>query len=126
MSPGTSIPRSPWDASPAWRKYAGVPVDANVAAIFCPTRPDFPIPVTAIRPRQATICSPIATNSAPRFAICDRMESASISRTFRAASRITPLHLSRSARRAGRTPATPIRIRMGVFAGIGSLRKESP
>ena len=34
-------------------KKAGVPVLASVAAIFPPTWPDLPMPVTTTRPRQA-------------------------------------------------------------------------
>ncbi|MNG25893.1 hypothetical protein D3C84_1108080 [compost metagenome] len=36
-SPAEIIPRSPWLASPGWRKKAGVPVLARVAAILLPT-----------------------------------------------------------------------------------------
>ena len=45
-----SMPRSPWLASAGWTKNDGVPVEARVAAIFCPIWPDFPIPVTITRP----------------------------------------------------------------------------
>ena len=43
-SPGCRMPRSPWTASAAWRKIAGVPVLQSVAAIFWPMRPDLPTP----------------------------------------------------------------------------------
>ena len=44
------MPRSPWLASAGWTKLAGVPVDANVAAILRATWPLLPIPVTMTRP----------------------------------------------------------------------------
>jgi len=56
-SSDVTIPRSPWDASAGWRKKAGVPVDARVAAIFFPTNPDFPIPVTTTLPLELKINS---------------------------------------------------------------------
>ena len=40
------MPRSPWLASAAWTKKAGVPVEAKVAAILRPIWPDLPSPVT--------------------------------------------------------------------------------
>ena len=36
-SPGVTMPRSPWLASPGCTKNAGVPVEARVAAILRPT-----------------------------------------------------------------------------------------
>ena len=44
------MPRSPWLASPECIKKAGEPVLAKVAAILFPMWPDFPIPVTTMRP----------------------------------------------------------------------------
>ena len=44
------MPRSPWLASAAWTKNAGVPVEAKVAAILRPIWPDLPSPVTISRP----------------------------------------------------------------------------
>jgi hypothetical protein len=44
------MPRSPWLASAAWTKKAGVPVEAKVAAILRPIWPDLPSPVTISRP----------------------------------------------------------------------------
>ena len=55
------MPRSPWLASPGWTKNAGVPVDANVAAILRPIWPDLPIPVTMIRPRAPRISATAAS-----------------------------------------------------------------
>src|SRR3972149_1610007 len=46
------MPTSPCTPSAGCRKYAGVPVEASVAAILRPTRPDLPMPVTITRPRQ--------------------------------------------------------------------------
>src|SRR5580700_5465853 len=60
------MPRSPWLASAACTKNAGVPVDASVAAIFLPTWPDLPMPVTMTRPRALRIVSTAATKGAPR------------------------------------------------------------
>ena len=44
------IPKSPCNPSAEFIKTAYVPVDANVAAIFFPINPDFPIPVTTTFP----------------------------------------------------------------------------
>ncbi len=51
-SPGTIMPRSPWEASAGWTNRAGVPVEARVAAILRATWPDLPMPETTMRPRQ--------------------------------------------------------------------------
>ncbi len=51
------MPRSPWLASPGWTKKAGLPVLARVAAILPPMWPDLPMPVTTMRPSQASINS---------------------------------------------------------------------
>ena len=48
-----SMPRSPWLASAGWTNIAGWPVEASVAAIFRPTWPDLPMPVTMTRPAAA-------------------------------------------------------------------------
>ena len=48
---GVIMPRSPWLASAAWTKNAGVPVEASVAAILRAMWPDLPMPVTIKRPR---------------------------------------------------------------------------
>ena len=47
------MPRSPWLASLGCTKKAGVPVEAKVAAIFWPTWPLLPMPVTITRPLAA-------------------------------------------------------------------------
>jgi hypothetical protein len=49
------MPRSPWLASAGWTKWAGVPVEARVAAILRLTWPDFPMPDTITRPGAARI-----------------------------------------------------------------------
>src|ERR1700727_3187474 len=49
MSPEASIPRSPWVASAAWRKWACVPVERSVAAILRAMMPLLPIPVMMMR-----------------------------------------------------------------------------
>ena len=64
----TIIPKSPCAASAGWTKKAGVPVEANVAAILCPICPDLPMPITIIRPEQRKIASTAATKSFPKFA----------------------------------------------------------
>ncbi|MNV76691.1 hypothetical protein D3C71_1700610 [compost metagenome] len=48
------MPRSPCTASAACTKKAGVPVEANVAAILRAMCPVLPMPVTTTRPRQAS------------------------------------------------------------------------
>ena len=50
---GWMIPKSPWMASAACMKMAGVPVEFSVATIFCPMMALFPIPVTIMRPSVA-------------------------------------------------------------------------
>src|ERR1700689_547821 len=64
-SSGVIMPRSPWLASAECTKNAGVPVEASVAAIFLPTWPDLPMPVTITRPRALRIVSTAATKGAP-------------------------------------------------------------
>ena len=59
------MPRSPWLASAAWTKKAGVPVEARVAAILRATWPDLPSPVTITRPLASRIRSTAAANAAP-------------------------------------------------------------
>ena len=60
------MPRSPWLASAAWTKKAGVPVEAKVAAILRPIWPDLPSPVTISRPLAFRIRSAAATKGARR------------------------------------------------------------
>ena len=47
-----TIPKSPWMPSAGCRKNEGVPVLASVAAIFCPIKPDFPMPEMTTLPVQ--------------------------------------------------------------------------
>ena len=49
------IPKSPWLASPGCTKNEGVPVLANVAAIFPPIWPDLPMPTIITLPLQLNI-----------------------------------------------------------------------
>ena len=49
-------PRSPWSASVGCRKWLGVPVEANVAEILVPMRPDFPMPETTREPVWFWVC----------------------------------------------------------------------
>jgi hypothetical protein len=71
------MPRSPWLASAAWTKKAGVPVEAKVAAILRPIWPDLPSPVTISRPLAFRIRSAAATKGARR-SDCSAAESAAI------------------------------------------------
>ena len=52
MSSAWTRPRSPCMASAGWRKWLRVPVEASVAATFCPISPAFPIPETITLPRH--------------------------------------------------------------------------
>ena len=54
-SPSRIIPRSPWIASDGCRKNEAVPVEASVAAIFWPTIPLLPMPVTTTRQEVAPV-----------------------------------------------------------------------
>jgi hypothetical protein len=62
------MPRSPWLASAAWTKNAGVPVEAKVAATLRPTWPDLPRPVTISRPLASRIRSTAVVKAGPRSA----------------------------------------------------------
>ena len=55
-SPLLMRPRSPWSASVGCRKWLGVPVEANVAEILVPMRPDFPTPETTREPVWSFVC----------------------------------------------------------------------
>ncbi len=83
-SPGTSRPRSPCSASAGCRNSDGVPVDANVALIFCAMNPGFPIPVTTTRPEQARMRSTASEKSPSMRAQSCSMAAASARRTPRA------------------------------------------
>ncbi len=80
-SSDASAPRSPCNASAAWRKIEGVPVLENVADIFRPIRPDFPIPVTTTRPSHAYKSSTALSNRSSSRSINPAIASASIRRT---------------------------------------------
>ena len=55
---GHIAPKSPWLASAGCTKKAGVPVLAMVEAILRAMWPDFPIPLTTMRPLQSRmICT---------------------------------------------------------------------
>ncbi len=99
-----------------------MPVEAKVAAIFCPIRPDFPRPLTQIRPRQASIASAALTKSAPILPTCSRTASASIWRTRLAASRITVFYLS--PRRRRRTRGISLRISVQVPCCVCLVRRK--
>jgi hypothetical protein len=64
-SSGVIMPRSPWPASAACTKKAGVPVEASVEATLRATWPDLPSPVTMTRPLARRIRSTEAANAAP-------------------------------------------------------------
>src|SRR6185436_7978537 len=59
------MPRSPWLASLGCTKNAGVPVEAKVAASFCPTWPLLPMPVTITRPLARDSSSTASPNAWP-------------------------------------------------------------
>ena len=82
------MPRSPWLASAACTKNAGVPVVAKVAAILRPIWPDLPSPVMISRPLAWRISPAAALNDAPR------------SDCKAAASAVTPLASASSVRSA--------------------------
>ncbi len=71
------MPISPWLASPGCTKNAGVPVLARVAAILPAIWPDFPIPVTTMRPRQLRQMRQARAKSVPRRGSCARNPSIS-------------------------------------------------
>lgn len=94
MSSFEIMPRSPWKASPGWRKKLGVPVEASVAAILRPTRPDLPMPVTIHLPRLPRIISTAVANSSPRVSSMRLSDSISVWIALRATSRICALVVS--------------------------------
>ena len=67
------MPRSPWLASAACTKNAGVPVDASVAASLRAMWPDLPMPVTTTRPRQSNSMR-AAARKAPPSRACERVD----------------------------------------------------
>src|SRR5690242_7658552 len=71
------MPRSPWLASAACTKKAGVPVEASVAAILRAICPDLPSPVTITRPRAARMVSTAAANGAARLSAIAAVRAAS-------------------------------------------------
>src|SRR4029078_1504639 len=73
------------------RKNAGVPVLAIVAAIFCPTRPDFPIPDTTTLPLQRSNRSTALPHWLSNRSTSDCTARASILSTRRPAARLPPL-----------------------------------
>ncbi len=60
------MPRSPWPASAAWTKKAGVPVEAKVAAILRPIWPLLPTPLTTTRPLAARSTSTVRAKGSAR------------------------------------------------------------
>ncbi len=85
-SSGVIMPRSPWPASAAWTKNAGVPVEASVAASLRAMWPDLPMPVTTTRPRQPKIARAAATNASPE-AMLQRIDRHRLGRQHAAAQR---------------------------------------
>src|SRR5687768_3266661 len=80
-------PRSPCTASAGWRKNAGVPVLASVAAILRQMTPDLPMPVTMTRPLQLRISITARANLSSMRCSSARIAAASVWRTFRASVR---------------------------------------
>src|SRR5882724_6588309 len=93
-SSGVIMPRSPWLASAACTKKAGVPVEASVAAILRATWPDLPRPVTINRPL------------APRMRLAAAVKPTPRSDCNAAASAVMPLPSASSVRRADCTAAS--------------------
>src|SRR5688572_27240993 len=77
-------PRSPCTASAGWRKNAGVPVLASVAAILRQMTPDLPMPVTMTRPLQLWISITARANLSSMRCSSARIAAASVWRTLRA------------------------------------------
>ena len=106
--PATTMPASPWSASAACTKNAGVPVLASVAASLAPTRPDLPSPVTTTRPR-------VASSSVEGRLDVGRTRGRRHARSPRA-SRLAPW-------RSGDRPSRlPLGRRLGVIASPGAMR----
>ena len=84
MSPGVTMPRSPWLASPGCTNIAGVPVEASVAAILRPTWPLLPMPITTTRPRPFRIACTTRTKLSPCWSCNCISASASMRRVWRA------------------------------------------
>ncbi len=104
-SPFITMPRSPCMPSPEWRKNAGVPVLAKVAAILRQIKPDFPSPVTTTLPRHwRNICT-ARTKLSSRRSTMERIPSASMRST--SAARVSAALDFTPARRAPASPARP-------------------
>ena len=139
------MPRSPWQASVGCTKKAGVPVEANVAAIFWPTWPLLPMPVTMTRPARRP-ASPAAAASkgarhgrraAPRAAAeplaleVERAQGGCNRKTAQALAALDALEFPQwSGRRHGSVPPTPQRrLRLEVsynFRALSSHAGRSP
>ena len=85
------IPRSPWAASTAWTKRAGVPSEAKVAASFRPIRPDFPTPIKMTCPSQLRIICIAETNEVSKVLASLSSAAASLAITARANMRVVSL-----------------------------------
>jgi len=83
-----TIPKSPCMASTGCRKMDRVPVLFNVAAIFLPIIPDFPMPPMITRPRDLYIKSTILVKFSSTFSVSARMPFASIFKTSTACSMV--------------------------------------
>lgn len=70
------------------KKDLGVPVLANVAAIFRPMIPDLPIPVMTTRPGQSKIIATAAEKCSSTRGTSSKIASASICKVLRACSNI--------------------------------------
>src|SRR5579871_109707 len=108
-SPLEAFPMSPWRASAGLKKRAGVPVEERVAAIFWPTSPDFPMPVTTTRPLDLRMSFTALSKEAPALRESWSRPSASIFRTFFAVDTLImilmPRNLTRSILGIEITPA---------------------
>ena len=83
-----SIPKSPCNASEACKNNDGVPILANVAAVFRPINPDLPSPVTTTRPLHEYSISTAFSKRASSRSINPAIASDSIRNTRRAVARL--------------------------------------
>ena len=85
------MPRSPWLASAGWTNWAGVPVEAKVAAILVAMWPLLPMPLTITRPLTPSSVSTAAAKAPSSAAPSAPSAAASMARTRRATARSVAL-----------------------------------
>ena len=112
-SPRAIMPRSPWLASPGWTYWAGVPVEASVAAILRPTSPDLPMPETTTRPVVA------ASRSSARVKLASSMRPSCASASASSASTRRPASRSVADAPAPVVPASAVPAVIATAPGTG-------